>query len=136
MRWPGHIKPGTVSDHIWAFWDFLPTACDLAGVESPKGLDGLSFAPLLTSQGTQKTHQYLYWEFHEGGTMQAVRQGDWKALRRAPGQPLELYNLAKDPGEQQNVAADHPEIVADIETYLKTARTASKEFPIWAPKKK
>ena len=136
MRWPGNIKPGSVSDHIWAFWDFLPTACDLAGVESPKGLDGLSFAPLLTSQGTQKTHQYLYWEFHEGGTMQAVRQGDWKALRRAPGQPLELYNLAKDPGEQQNVAADHPEIVADIETYLKTARTASKEFPIRAPKKK
>jgi uncharacterized sulfatase len=136
MRWPGQIKPGTVSDHVWAFWDFLPTACDLAGVETPQGLDGISFAPTITNQGTQKTHPYLYWEFHEGGTKQAVRHGDWKAIRLAPGQPLELYNLAKDPGEKQNVAADHTEIITQIETYLKTARTDSKEFPIRAPKKK
>jgi hypothetical protein len=79
MRWPGQITPGTVSDQIWAFWDFLPTACDPAGVETPTGLDGLSFAPIITNQGTRKTHPYLYWEFHEGGAKQAVRHGDWRS---------------------------------------------------------
>src|SRR5439155_1617873 len=62
VRRPGAVKPGTTSDHVWAFWDFLPTACDLAGIETPKGLDGLSVAPTLTGKGQQKTHEFLYWE--------------------------------------------------------------------------
>ncbi len=135
VRWPGRVEPGTVSDHVWAFWDFLPTACDLAGVEPPKGLDGLSFAPTLTGRGEQKTHEVLSWEFHEGGTKQAVRHGTWKAIRPAPGRPIELYDLAADPGEKRNVAADQPAVVAKIEAYLKTARTESKEFPVREPKK-
>jgi arylsulfatase A-like enzyme len=134
-RWPGRIKPGTVSDHVWAFWDFLPTACDLAGVETPTGLDGISIAPTLTDRGVQKTHDFLYWEFHEGGTKQAVRHGNWKAVRLAPSRPLELYDLAADPGEKRNVAADQPTVVAKIEAYLKAARTESREFPIREPKK-
>src|SRR5262249_36903884 len=69
-RWPGVVKPGTSSDHVWAFWDFLPPACELAGVEWPKGLDGLSVAPTLTGKGDQKSHDFLYWEFHEGGSKQ------------------------------------------------------------------
>jgi arylsulfatase A-like enzyme len=136
VRWTGVTKPGTVSDHVWAFWDFLPTACDLAGVKAPDGLDGISIAPTITGKGEQKKHEFLYWEFHEGGTRQAVRHGDWKAIRLAPGAPLELYNVAKDPGEKQDVAKDHPQVVATIEAYLKTARTDSKEFPIRPPKKK
>jgi arylsulfatase A-like enzyme len=135
VRWPGRVKPGTVSDHVWAFWDFLPTACELAGIETPKGLDGISFAPTLTGRGEQKTHEFLYWEFHEGGTKQAVRHGNWKAIRPAPGRPLELYDVAIDPGEKRNVATDQPAVVAKIEAYLKTARTESKEFPIREPKK-
>jgi arylsulfatase A-like enzyme len=136
VRWTGVTKPGTVSDHVWAFWDFLPTACDLAGVKAPDGLDGLSIAPTITGKGEQRRHEFLYWEFHEGGFRQAVRHGDWKALRLAPGAPLELYNVAKDPGEKQDVAKDHPQVVAAIEAYLKSARTDSKEFPIRPPKKK
>jgi arylsulfatase A-like enzyme len=136
VRWPGVVKPGTTSDHVWAFWDFLPTACDLAGVDTPKGLDGLSIVPTLTGKGEQRRHEFLYWEFHEGGTKQAVRHGDWKAIRQAPGRPLELYDVAADPGEAKDVAAQNPAVVAKIEAYLKTARSESKEFPIREPKKK
>jgi arylsulfatase A-like enzyme len=136
VRWPGVVKPGTVSDHVWAFWDFLPTVCDLAGVETPKGLDGLSILPTLAGKGEQTRHEFLYWEFHEGGTKQAVRHGDWKAIRQAPGRPLELYDVVADPGEAKDVAAQNPAAVARIEAYLKTARTESKEFPVREPKKK
>jgi arylsulfatase A-like enzyme len=136
VRWPGVTKPGTVSDHVWAFWDFLPTACDLAGLPTPAGLDGISIAPTITGKGTQKSHEFLYWEFHENGFKQAVRHGNWKALRLAPGQALELYDVAKDPGEKDNVAAANPEVVAKIDEYLRTARTDSKEFPITPAKKK
>jgi arylsulfatase A-like enzyme len=135
-RWSGVIKPGGVSDHVWAFWDFIPTACELAGAKAPEGLDGISFAPSLTGKGDRKTHEFLYWEFHEGGFRQAVRHGNWKAIRLAPRQPLELYDVVKDPAERSNVARDHPDVVARIESYLQSARTDSKEFPVREPKKK
>jgi arylsulfatase A-like enzyme len=136
VRWTGVTRPSTASDHVWAFWDFLPTACDLAGVPTPAGIDGVSIAPTITGKGMQKSHEFLYWEFHEGGFKQAVRHGNWKALRLSPGQPLELYAVMKDPGETGNVAAANPEVVAKVEAYLKTARTDSKEFPITPAKKK
>ncbi|MDB6025322.1 MAG: N-acetylgalactosamine-6-sulfatase [Verrucomicrobiales bacterium] len=123
VRWPGHVKANKVSDHIWGFWDFLPTACDLAGVSAPKDIDGLSIAPTLLRKGKQQEHDYMYWEFNERGFQQAVRMGDWKALRLKPGQPLELYNLKKDLGETKNVAAANPKIVEKIESILKTCRT-------------
>jgi arylsulfatase A-like enzyme len=135
VRWKGVAKPGTVSDHVWAFWDFLPTACDLAGVPTSAGSDGISIAPTITDKGDQKAHDFLYWEFHEGGTKQAVRHKDWKAIRLAPGEKLALYDVKADPGESKDVAAAHPEVVAKIEAYLKTARTESKEFPIRPAKK-
>jgi len=72
----------------------------------------------------------MYWEFHEAGSKQAVRMGQWKALRMVPGQPLELYDLKADPGETKNIAAQHPEEIGKIEAYLKTARTESKPWPI------
>ncbi len=136
VRWPGHVKAGSVNDHVWAFWDFLPTACDLAGIATPAGLDGISIVPTLTGKGEQKTHEFLYWEFHEGGTKQAVRHDKWKAIRLAPGAPLQLYDVVADPGEKANIAKEHPDVVAKIEEYLKTARTESKAFPIVMPKKK
>ncbi|MFM8272798.1 MAG: arylsulfatase [Gemmata sp.] len=135
-RWPGVVKPGTESAHVWAFWDVFPTLCDLAGAEPPKGLDGISFLPTLTGKGEQKAHEFLYWEFHEGGTKQAVLHKNWKAIRLVPGAPLELYDLSKDVGEKTNFAGANPEIVKAVDSYLKSARTESKDWPIREPKKK
>ena len=130
VRWPGQIAPGTTSDFPWAFWDFLPTACELAKVPLPEGrkLDGQSIMPTLLGQ-TQKPHEFLYWEFHEGGSQQAVRTGDWKAVRKFGG-PLELYNLKTDLGETNNVASANADVVKRIEEYLAKARTESAEWPL------
>ena len=130
-RWTGKIPSGKVNDQVWAFWDVLPTLADLAGVKAPAGLDGISLAPTLIGAGEQPQHEYLYWEFHERGFQQAVRTGDWKAIRFKQGEPLSLYDLKHDLGEVNNVANEHPDVVARIEEYLKTARTES-EF--WPPK--
>ena len=130
-RWPGHIQAGKVSDHVGYFGDFFATAADLAEAQSPAGLDSISFLPAMLGQATkQKTHEYLYWEFHEGGFKQAVRMADWKAVRLGVGKPLELFNLKSDLGEQTDVASQHPEIVARMEAILKTARTDSPDWPV------
>ncbi len=131
VRWPGKVRPNSTSDHPWAFWDFLPTACELAGEEAPKTTDGISIVPTMLSQGRQRQHQFMYWEFHEGRTSsQAVRMGPWKAVRTAPGAALQLYDLSADPGEEHNRADEHPDIVAKIADYLKTARTESRHWPL------
>jgi arylsulfatase A len=127
-RWPGTIPARTASDHPWAHWDMLPTLADLAGARAPDGLDGLSMARALRGQ-SQPTHQFFYWEFHERGFQQAVRMGKWKAVRLKPGMPLELFDLAADPHEEKDVAASQPAVVADIEKYLKSARTDSQRWP-------
>lgn len=132
-RWPGRIKPGVVSDQVWSFWDVLPTATELAGVPEPEGIDGLSFAPTLLGKPQERQHEFLYWEFHERGSKQAVRMGDWKAIRQQIGKPLELYHLKSDPAETRDVASENPEVVARIETYLKTARTESALWPLRTP---
>ena len=129
-RWPGKINPGLVSDHVSAFWDFLPTACELANVTPPENIDGISMLPALLGQRKkQKKHDFLYWEFHERGGKQAVLIGDFKAVRlnlhKKPDAPLELYNLKNDIAEQNNIASKHPDIVAKMQTIFKTARTES-----------
>ncbi len=130
VRWTGRIPAGAVNDQVWAFWDFLPTAAEIAGVKPPPGLDGISMLPALLGQKQTNQHDFLYWEFHERGSKQAVRMGDWKAVLLEPGQPLELYDLKADLGETNNVAADHPSVVARIEAFLKTARTESDRWPM------
>jgi arylsulfatase A-like enzyme len=132
VRWPGKVPAGTTNAEPWAFWDFLPTAANLAGGKVPERIDGISLLPTLLGQAQTNHHEFLYWEFHERGFQQAVRMGDWKAVRPPAGAPLELYNLGTDPGEQHDVAARNPEIVARIEAYLKTARTESEHWPIKA----
>ncbi len=136
VRWPGTIRAGRVSRQVWAFWDFLPTAARLAKAQTPDGVDGISMVPALLGRPQIKQHKFLYWEFHEGGSKQAVRMGDWKAVRLAPGQPLELYDLRRDPGETCNVAPQHRRVVAKIERYLETARTESPLWPLKAPARK
>jgi len=124
VRWPGKIKAGGVSDQVWTFWDFLPTAAEIAGTKAPSNIDGISMLPALIGK-EQRSHEFLYWEFHERGFTQAVRMGDWKAVQFVKQQRFELYNLKTDLGEKQNVADKHPDLVEKIEAYLKTARTKS-----------
>jgi len=117
--WPGTVKPGQVSHHASAFWDLLPTACELAGVDAPQGIDGISFVPTLKGQ-QQPAHDYLFWKYGDNKT--AIRQGRWKAVRPGPSKPLELYDLDEDIGEQHNLAADHADIVARLEKLIVQAQ--------------
>ncbi len=138
-RMPGKIAPGSVSDQVIAFWDFLPTAAELAGVAAPMGHpagahspirpDGVSFLPVLRGD-SRRERPPLYWEFHEGRFAQAIRMGVWKGVRLNPGVPVELYDLSRDIGEKENVASQHPEIVREIAALMSSSRIDSAEFPI------
>jgi arylsulfatase A-like enzyme len=127
--WPGRIPAGTVSDHVSAFHDVLPTMAQLTGQPAPEGIDGVSFLPTLLQQGRQDQHDYLYWEFHELKGRVAIRKGKWKGVRYDvsvdPKSPLELYDLSKDPGEKNNVAAGNAEVVRELDELIKGARTVS-----------
>ncbi len=128
-RWPGRIAPGSVSDYVWAFWDFLPTAAALCGAPPPEATDGISLLPALEGRA-QPRRRYLYWEFHERVFRQAIRQDNWKAVRVDAGFPLELYDLSTDVSERYNVAGKHPDIVRQIEPLFASARTESAEWPV------
>jgi arylsulfatase A len=131
-RWPGHIPAGRVTDEPWAFWDFLPTAVELAGGKLPSNVstDGISLVKFLEG-GKAPSREYFYWELHEGQQpKQAVRFGDWKALRNQVSGPWELYDLGKDLAESTDVAAEHPQEVAKAESYAKAARTPDENWPL------
>jgi len=139
VRWPGVIKPGSKSDHISAFWDVLPTLTEIAGVDTPNNIDGISLLPTLKGEDlNQKKHEYLYWEFYEGGGKQAVRKENWKAVKLDARQnlsaPLELYDLSKDPQEQKNIASKNPDIVKEMEEIMRSARFESEVIPFFNTK--
>ncbi len=129
-RWPGRIKPGGESDHIAAFWDFLPTCAELLGEQPPQGIDGVSLLPTLLGRPGQKKHDYLYWELNG---QQGVRMGDWKAVRLKPNQKIQIFDLKTDIGEKNDVADQHPEIVARMRDILTNGRTESDVFPLQPP---
>jgi arylsulfatase A-like enzyme len=136
VSWPGKVKPGTTSDHISAFWDMLPTFCEIAKVDAPENIDGISMLPVLLGKDSeQKQHEYMYWELPEQGGRQAIRKGDWKAVKyNVKGNPdteIELFNLRDDPSEKMNIASNHLEIVQEMEVLLKQARAESKAFPLF-----
>jgi len=126
--WPGRIEGGRESGHISAFWDLLPTLCELTGLEAPADVDGVSYLPELLGTGKQEKHPYLYWEYPASGGQQAVRMDQWKALRKNIHQgnlEIELYNLEEDMREQRNVAADYPGIVRKMDSIMKEEHTTS-----------
>ncbi len=146
VRWPGHIAPGTVSNHVCANYDWLPTLLDLTdepAVKLPAGVDGISFAPtLLGKPGEQKQHEFLYWEFPGYGGQQALRMGDWKLVRQnlmpqpAKGQnkqkrkkaTLELFDLKSDENETHDIADAHPDVVAKMQAIMFREHVPSNVF--------
>jgi arylsulfatase A-like enzyme len=157
-RWPGTVKANKVSEHVGYFGDFMATAAELAGVDSPGSrrreeadtsargrsesaslprrlpdeLDSISFVPaLLGKNRRQQKHEWLYFEFHEGGFKSAaILDGRWKGIRTTGTNAVfQLYDLKRDIGETNNLAAKRPELVARIDRYLDTARTESADWP-------
>lgn len=125
VRWPGVVAPGKTTDHQSAFWDIMPTMAELVDQPLPPQADGISFLPTLKGQTSkQKKHDYLYWEFCKGPDQilysQAVRKGKWKAYLQV-GKKMEIFNLDKDPYEQNDLATKMPKIVADMQAIIKEA---------------
>ena len=143
-RWPGHVPAGTVNDHICAFYDLMPTFCEIIGEKNyvkkytnknkeVDYFDGISFAPTLLGKKKQKEHDFLYWEFNETNQI-GVRMGDWKIVVKK-GVPF-LYNLATDIHEDNNVADQHPEIVEKMKTIIFAQHTPNPYFSVTLPEKK
>ena len=130
--WPGTIEPGQVSDHIGYFGDVMATVADLSGVDTPPSTDSISFVPTLHGRpGDQEAHDYLYWEFYEAGSAQAVRLRQWKGVRKPMlTGGLELYDVVRDPGEKYDVARNHPEVVEEIARIMAEAHVP---HPNWEP---
>lgn len=128
VSWPGHIEPGTESDHLSAFYDIFPTLSELSGSRPSEATDGISFASTLLGTGSQKEHEFLYWEFPASGGQQAIRMGEWKGLRTGMFEgdlEIALFNLREDPQEQVNVAGQHPEIVERIKSIMEREHVPS-----------
>lgn len=130
--WPSKIQPGSTTNHPSAFWDFFPTAIEIAGINKDVvGIDGISFLPTLTGK-EQKTHRYLYWEFLEKGGRQAVLVDQWKGIRlnmaKNPDAPIELYRLTDDIGEENNLAEQYPEMVKRMDSLMNEAHAYSEVF--------
>ncbi|MCA9189786.1 MAG: arylsulfatase [Pirellulaceae bacterium] len=130
VRWPETIAAGRSSDHVGYFGDLMATAAQLAGIECPENTDSLSLVPTLVGKlEEQQKHDYLYWEFYEQGGKQAVRSGNWKAIRI----PMfdgntQLFDLAADIGEQHDVSAENEEVVEKLEAYMDEAHV---DHPNW-----
>lgn len=134
VRWPGYVPAGKVNDEPWAFWDFLPTCAELLGVKLPAEVktDGLSVLSLLQG-GAAPPRTCFYWELHEGRSQQAVRFGDWKAVKSSPKSSVELYDLKTDPGETQNLAAEKPDLVQKAVELMAAQRTDDPDWPLKEP---
>lgn len=132
--WPGVIQPGTESGHVSAHWDMLPTFAELAGVEVPGSVDGISMAPLLTGRiGEQREHGHLYWESYNSGIQQAVRQGKWKLIRHqavSKKPKVELFDLEKDMGETTPVGEQHAERVAELLKLMESSHVPNEHYAL------
>jgi arylsulfatase A-like enzyme len=134
-RWPKAITPGGVSAHVGYFGDMMATFAELAGARPPDGLDSVSLVPALVGRGAQPKHPYLYWEFYESGFDQAVLlEGRWKGIRlKSPSAPMQVYDLASDPGETTDVAARQPALVERMSAIMREAHVDNEHWKWPAP---
>ena len=131
VSWPGKVPAGKVSDQPWYFADVMPTLAEISGGSVPGNMDGISVLPLLTDENYILPERYMYWENPRRKLDQTVRYGKWNIRRLGgEGKPMALYNLEEDPGQENDVASAHPDLVARFEIYLKTARTESPYWPL------
>lgn len=132
--WPASIKPGQTTDHPSAFWDFLPTVCELTNQSTPADIQGISYLSTLLGKGDQRKHPHLYWEHHEQNIRRAIQVGDWKLVQTNVALPekstTELFDLSKDINETTDLAKQHPEKTAELLKLIKTARIPNKQFPV------
>ncbi len=132
VQWPEHVKPGTTTDLVAGGVDFMATAADIVNVKLDTPTDGISFLPTLLGRNSeQKKHEYLYWEFYEQGSKQALRAGKWKAIRRPLGTgPIEIYDVSKDIAEQNDLAKQRPDLVDRFENIFTEAHVPTDR---WKP---
>ena len=133
-RWPNKIAAHTTTTEVFAFWDVLPTLAELAGVSPLPATDGTSFLPTLLGKSQANKPRYQYWEYNAEGSKQAVRMGNWKAVRNGleknENAPIQLYKIGADIHEDTDVAAANPEVVAEIKKILNSAHRKSAQFPL------
>jgi arylsulfatase len=135
VRWPGRIRPGSVTDFPSYFADWFPTLCHIAGagIQDTPRIDGIDLGPLLSEKGSPARKRPMIWEFHGYGGNLAVIDGPWKAIRqkvmtKQPGE-WELYRLDKDPSESEDLAKHHPEVLAKLIAASENDRSAEPDFP-------
>jgi arylsulfatase A len=139
-RWKGRSVVNQETDWVGAWWDVLPTLCEAANVDAPKEIDGVSFLPtILGDKSKQASHEFLYWESPGYTGQQAIRLGNWKAIRKGLSNPLHegaktpewrLYDLSMDIGETNDVATEHPEVIKWIDEIAFEEHVPSEQFPL------
>jgi arylsulfatase A-like enzyme len=137
VRWPGRVAPGAVSDAPWYHADVLPTLCEIGGAKVTGTVDGLSVLPTLLGQPQPALRtRLMYWEQYSGGFQQAVRMGKWKGHHFVTKNTFALYDLEADLMEERDVAAQHPQIVAQMRKFMKSAHVPSPNWLAAAPARK
>lgn len=135
VKWPGKVRRGSTSDHVSAFWDWLPTFAEILGEKEPEGIDGVSFLPSLLGEKNQPQHDFLYWEFHELGGRQAVLKENWKLVKYqvkdSTKTTIELFNLGDDPGEQTDLASQNPGKVRELEMLIEKSHLPNPVFNLF-----
>ncbi|MBC7826559.1 MAG: arylsulfatase [Chitinophagaceae bacterium] len=133
VSWPSKIKKESKSQYAGAFWDLMPTFAEIIGYKLNEYTDGISFLPELLAK-KQPIHEFLYWEFHEAGGIQALRMDQWKGVKQnvlnEPNSPIQLYDLKNDPGEKYNLAKKFPEIVKSMRVVMEQQHVENDEFPL------
>ncbi|MEM1441895.1 MAG: arylsulfatase [Verrucomicrobiota bacterium] len=132
--WPGTVPAGRVDDSPWALWDLMPTFVEMSGETPPEGYetDGLSLLSYLKG-GEAPQRDYFYWELHTGKVIQAARWQDWKAVRNGVREPIEIYDLAQDAGEANDLAGDRPDLVTKAASIFEDAHLVDPEWPLAGP---